>query len=132
VIDIGLVAGAVLLAHDHVELLCPFTIELAEATVLITRGMVLFVLLPKQRQGQMPVTAQLLVDPLIIGEWGILGRRVGRGREKPGLKDCVVQVIRQGPVQTSDLRPLQVVGNATVGHRAAAGNLADRQPQPIP
>jgi hypothetical protein len=80
----------------------------------------------------MPVTSQLLVNLLKIREWGTPSRCVRHGRKQSCFDRRVIQVIGEGPVQVSDLRPLKVVGNAAVRHRTTAGDLADRKPQSVP
>ena len=61
VVDEQLLAGAVGLAHHHVDAPAPHTVALAELAVLQSLGMLGFVLLPQQRQGD-PWTAAFGVD----------------------------------------------------------------------
>ncbi len=61
-VDESLLAGFVLLPHHHVEFLAPALVQLAESAVAIALRVGFAVLLPKQLQGHVAVSAKLLVD----------------------------------------------------------------------
>ncbi len=75
VVDEQLLAGAVVVAHDHINALAEGAVALAELAVLKPLGMLALVLLPQQRQGD-PLAPQLGVNVRPIRH-RTLGRRQG-------------------------------------------------------
>src|SRR5438477_92585 len=69
VVDEELLAGAVLLAHDEIELTPPRAVEITEARVPVaTLGMGLAVLLPEQLERDSP-SLELVVERREVREW---------------------------------------------------------------
>jgi transposase-like protein len=101
-IDEELLAGAVLLAHDDIELAPPVSVQIAETGVAIALlAMLLVVLLPEQLQGH-AAALQLPVDPLKVGRRPIASPR--RWRVQAGLQRGVIKIVWQRPAQASGRR----------------------------
>ena len=122
VVDEHLLAGAVLLAHHHVELGRPGPVQLAEPAVLHPLGMRLLVLLPQQRERH-PLAAKLAVNhrPLRHREPS-LARHRHRSRKQPPLELCVVERLRQRPAQPRLLGATDVPLHRHRRELQAAGN----------
>ncbi len=95
-VDEHLLAGLVVLAHRHVELLAPVAIELAELAVLVTVGVELFVLDPEQHERH-ALLGELLLYHRVVG-FGANSRGTRGRAEQPGLERVVIaQFLGQRP-----------------------------------
>jgi hypothetical protein len=121
-VDEQLVAAAVVLAQDQIELGFPTAVELAVAAVLVAFGIDLLVLLPQQLQRHVFVAAQLFVDPIKVGRRLRVFRRPLVDRKQPPLEGFVIQTFRQRPAQAGLSSPFHVVAHRTVRNPAAAGD----------
>ncbi len=83
-----LLTGAVVLAHDHIQLALPGPVVIAEPTVLVALGMGRSVLLPEQEQGD-AFELELTVNNEPVGNTTGLGRQIRGGRCRSWSQSCV-------------------------------------------
>src|SRR5690606_19247836 len=91
IIDKQLLAGAVVLAHDHIQLALPGSVVLTEPTVLVAVRMCGTVFLPEQEQGDV-LEPELLVDSQPVGNAPQLGRHIRWWGKQQSFQSSVVQI----------------------------------------
>ncbi|MNQ75957.1 hypothetical protein D3C85_907730 [compost metagenome] len=128
VVDEQLLAGAVLLAHHHIQPSLPGAVVVAEPAVLIALRVRQSVLLPEQRQGHAR-TAQLGLDRRPVGQWSLLAGHRGQRREQPSFQLGIRQAGWQWPGQPGSLAARQIVANGGAANLHAGRDLPGRQPR---
>lgn len=123
VIDEQFFAGAMFLAHDHVDLGRPEPVVLAEPAVLEALRMSESVLLPKQGQGYAGA-AQLGVDMSPVRYRTLITGDSGRRRKKMPLQLGVSQ--RRRPDKTAGSKAIEVLTDAGSTYLQADSDLAGR------
>ena len=129
-------AGAVLLAHDEVEMARPGPVVAAELGVLVAVGLALLVFHVQQLEGH-ALSSQLAMDRRPVGQRPARRWRRLRPREQAGLELCVVHAVGQRPAETGLERADQVVGHGGVGQargrpgRAATQALAEGEAEDL-
>ncbi len=122
VIDKGLLAGPVLLAHGEPLAAEPLAIQIAEPGVAVPGGMLLEVLQVEQFQGNaglLPLGVE--VGAIRLGP----GVRGGRGRAvEPGLQSVVGQGLGRRPVQAGMRSAADHRGHAAQADAETGGHLA--------
>ena len=110
VVDEQLLAGAVGLAHHHVEALTPSAVALAELTVLQPLGVLGLVLVPQQREGDVLVAA-FGVDLSPVRNGALNAGRYLRDGEQPRFERALVELLGQGPGQPGRVGAANVVAH---------------------
>jgi hypothetical protein len=112
----------VLLAEGDIQLADPLPIAVAELAVLIPLGVGLFVLVPQELQGDtLPLE---FLEKVLHGGHPPIGRgKRGVMREQHTLKGGVIEGRVQGPRQTSQSNPIQVISHGAVREGATPGDL---------
>ena len=121
-----LLAGPVVLAHDHIQLALPGAVVLAEPAVLVAVGVAFPVLLPEQEQGD-PLALRLPVDRGPVRQAARLCRQRRGAREQQALQRAIIQIGGQRPGQPGFLGPAQVLIDRRARDAAAPGGLAIAQ-----
>ena len=127
VVDEQLLAGAVRLAHDHIDPLAEGAVALAELAVLNPIGMLGLVLLPQQRQGD-PLAPQLGVNVRPIRHRTLRRRRHTGAREQPRFERPLIHPLGQWPTQPRHLGAAQVIAHRRRRDSKGAGDGPNRQP----
>jgi len=126
VVDEELLAGPVLLAHDHIELPAPRAVEITEARAAVAAlGMRFAVFLPEQLKGHPPLLERR-VDRLAVrlrSPARLLGRRI-----QPRLEGGVVKRLGQRPAEPGRLCPRHDVVHGGGAHPAAGRRRSQRAP----
>jgi hypothetical protein len=120
-----LLAGAVLLLHDHIDGTAKRPVEEAELAVLVAVGVLLFVFEPQEQQGH-PLAAQFFVHRGEVRLRALLGRRRG-GREQPRLQGVVVVAGAQRRRHTGPFSPPPVVRDRAASDAQRGADLAAAQ-----
>ena len=110
VVDEQLLAGAVALAHDHIDALAEGAVALAELAVLNPVRMLGLVLLPQQRQGD-PLAPQLGVNVRPIRHRAPSRRRHTGAGEQPRFERPLVHPFGQRPAQPRHLGTADVIAH---------------------
>jgi len=120
VVDEGLLAGAVHLAHRRTKRLCPATIPLAELAIAIAIRLSVDVLVPKKLQRHAGA-AEFSMHP---GKVGVPTDNAGGARllEDPRLQSHVVKILGQRPGQPGFPGPTGVLGHRPHADRASLGD----------
>ena len=117
-----LLAGTVVLAHDHIQLALPGAVVVIKPAVLIALGMCFPVLLPEQEQGD-TFAFELLMRARPVGQTARLRGQRWRWRKQLLLQDYLIQIRRQRPGQAGLCGTAQVFPNRRTTDSAGLGNL---------
>jgi len=121
-----------ILSKNHVVLLLPTPIELAESAVAVAANGVLFaVFLPQQLQSEFAVSAQLLLDVLEIRLWTPINgcgfgsgcRRRGTDGIERGFDPFFIPVFWQRPGEAGGLRPSDVLVHGGLADACSPGDM---------
>jgi hypothetical protein len=122
VVDKELFPGPVGLTKADIQLPGPLVIKETELAILIPFRVFLPVFQPQETKGH-AFAGQFLADVLHYGKAPLLRRLCRMGRKQEGLQTAVIKVRRQGPSQTSLLRPFNVFPDSAACNVAALGHV---------
>ena len=125
IVDEELLAGAVGLPHDDVELLTPGTVVVTEPGVLVAAGVQRLVLKPQQvqRDGLGAFEFMVYLDPIRLR--ALAG--IGGHREEASFEVGLVDLLGQRPAETGLLEAFEIVADGDRGDAQAASDGASAQ-----
>jgi len=124
VVDEQFFSGAMLLAHDDVDLGGPEPVVLAEPAVLVALWMGQAIFLPEQGQGDAGAT-HLSVSQRPVGHWTLITGNRRRWREQMPLQFSVRQF--RWPSQPAGVEAMQIITGTAAADAKASGDLAHGQ-----